>query len=200
MHHFDDGVMLPEEQWEREGKPEWPNLLWVCITEPHKVRELLGQIAAHIQRNDSRPFNISLAGRLTKDSERPVSHDVFGVCALLVNQEGRVLTVTRKRYSDTDFGLPGGKVDKGETPLQAVARELFEETGLIAYDAHKAYVGDDSTGKLSMTFIVTQWEGTPSASSEGTVQWRPLTDLVGPECKTFHVYNKALFRALGWAV
>lgn len=50
-------------------------------------------------------------------------------CVLIMTTNGKILMVTRKE-SDK-LGLPGGKVDPGETPAEAAARELEEETGMI---------------------------------------------------------------------
>ena len=51
------------------------------------------------------------------------------VCAIIPNDHFEFLTVTRKDSSL--YGLPGGKIDAGEEPLEALVREVREETGLI---------------------------------------------------------------------
>lgn len=51
------------------------------------------------------------------------------VALYLPRVDGKILAVSR-RGDPTSFGLPGGKVDPGETPIQALRREVFEETGL----------------------------------------------------------------------
>ena len=43
---------------------------------------------------------------------------------------GKVLALKRKNY----YQYPGGGVDPGETPLQAVKREIREETGCVVAD------------------------------------------------------------------
>lgn len=48
--------------------------------------------------------------------------------AVIINQEGRTLLV-RKRGTKI-FIQPGGKIEKGESPQQTLARELDEELGL----------------------------------------------------------------------
>ena len=48
----------------------------------------------------------------------------------IVEQDGEILLVQRPRYRD--WSLPKGKLDRGETPLQAALREVREETGYRA--------------------------------------------------------------------
>lgn len=53
------------------------------------------------------------------------------VCAVCLTEEGKVLMVQQYRHpiKQTILELPGGFVDKNETPGEAVQRELMEETG-----------------------------------------------------------------------
>lgn len=50
--------------------------------------------------------------------------------AVVTDDAGRALVV-RKRGA-TVFQQPGGKPDPGESPVEAVAREVREETGILA--------------------------------------------------------------------
>lgn len=53
-------------------------------------------------------------------------------CALRV-EDGAILVVLQDRpRSTSNFELPGGKVAKGESPVDAALRELSEETGFVA--------------------------------------------------------------------
>lgn len=67
------------------------------------------------------------ADRLSKLPYRPC------VGALLLNRAGRVL-VARRIGNPGAWQLPQGGIDEGETPTQAVLRELAEETGVTSVD------------------------------------------------------------------
>ncbi|MCA9838419.1 MAG: NUDIX domain-containing protein [Trueperaceae bacterium] len=57
------------------------------------------------------------------------------VGALVISPENRVLIIQTHKWKNT-WGVPGGKIDYGETIREALLREFREETGLELFDLH----------------------------------------------------------------
>jgi len=109
----------------------------------------------------------------------------------LILREGKVLAVSRKN-DPTQMGLPGGKVDAGETWIDTVLREVKEETGLDVNVVAHLYDRHDE-GFLGKTFLceiigeIPQDFQTNESGRVAWVEWQELFD--GP----FGVYNRNLF-------
>lgn len=59
-------------------------------------------------------------------------HAVVAVGAFVFDRDGRVLLVERGQPPGVGlWTVPGGRLERGETLVQAVAREVREETGLV---------------------------------------------------------------------
>ena len=59
--------------------------------------------------------------------------DLQVAVVMLVDRQGRILMQHRDanaRVSPDQWGLPGGRVEEGETPVEAARREVHEETGI----------------------------------------------------------------------
>ena len=54
---------------------------------------------------------------------------VFGV---IESPQGMLLVANRRRRGKVDWTPPGGMVDRGESSLEALSREVEEESGLMA--------------------------------------------------------------------
>ncbi|WP_420043076.1 NUDIX hydrolase [Agrobacterium tumefaciens] len=65
--------------------------------------------------------------------------EILIAAAVLLNEKRQMLVV-RKRGT-TQFMQPGGKIDPGETPEQALHRELAEEIGLTLPENTVRYEG-----------------------------------------------------------
>lgn len=83
--------------------------------------------------------------------------------------EGKVLGVSRKT-DPNDFGLPGGKVDEGETLYDAMVREVKEETGLTVLKAKPLFFRED-TDFVAVVYLVEQYYGEISTEEAGAVKW-----------------------------
>lgn len=88
-----------------------------------------------------------------------------------------VLMVERKDERDA-FGLPGGKVEPGEEPAAAAARELEEEVGIRTWPAalEPLYAGYSPRASLGGVYLCRGYEGEPEegVGPEGQqVAWKP---------------------------
>lgn len=120
------------------------------------------------------------------------------VCFLHMNQKGELLAISR-RNQDL-WGLPGGKVEEGETLKSALVREVFEETGYVVADPEPVYTAfvPGEVHYICTTFIgriVAQASNAPrSEPFEGHVKWKSPSALVRQS--PFYQYNRSLFEHL----
>lgn len=85
--------------------------------------------------------------------------------AVLFDDEGRILLLKRSatdKRRPNQWDLPGGHVDEGEMPADAVIREIWEESGLHASIKHLVY---------AKTEIVT-WQDERTRKHRSNTTWQ----------------------------
>lgn len=123
----------------------------------------------------------------------------YAVGVLVYDAENDLVLGVSRKHDPNDFGLPGGKLDFGESFIEAAVRELKEETGLDLLTCDYVYenvCGDSTRGDVlyyTVTYRATV-SGSIHTNEAGRVAWvRPKKLVEG----CFGVYNKGLFEKAG---
>lgn len=107
---------------------------------------------------------------------------------------GNLVLGVSRRDDHSAFGLIGGKCDPNEPARAAAARELFEETTLIAppESLKLLYVGLLKKYTIAV-YEASVYYGTPTTTAEGVVKWCTWEELfAGP----FGQFNRDFKKAL----
>ena len=104
------------------------------------------------------------------------------VAAALVDRDGKLLVQQRPEGLSMAglWEFPGGKLEPGETPEQALIRELAEELAIDVDHAclAPACFASEALGDkhlLLLLYVCRKWRGTPLAQHASALRWvRPV--------------------------
>ena len=106
------------------------------------------------------------------------------VAAALIEADGRVLLQQRAPHRSMPglWEFPGGKIEQGETPEQALVREIEEELGvrISAETLTPLTFASDALGDRRLVLLLygaREWEGEPKALDASAIRWATADEM-----------------------
>lgn len=123
---------------------------------------------------------------------------VIGVTAIVINGAGEILL--QRRSDNGTWALPGGLIEPGEHPGDAVIREVWEETGVTVRperiigiysgaDYMIRYPNGDESVVLSVSFVCRPVEGEPHVHDDESLEVRYFAPDALPPLLERHQYR-----------
>ena len=107
-----------------------------------------------------------------------IAHLNSTVCYL--KKDNKVLMIKFTKKWGQVYAPPGGKFESGETPLDCIIREFYEETGLTLLNPRLQGISYWQDKKEGIIFIYTAEDFTGeliTSSNEGELEWIKLKNL-----------------------
>lgn len=111
----------------------------------------------------------------------------------LIEDGDKILLQNRVKKDWRGYTLPGGHVEPGESFVDAVIREMREETGLKVIEPRLVGVKQfpiDNGRYVVLLFKATKWSGKLISSDEGGMEWIEYSRL--PEINTVDDFDELL--------
>ena len=101
---------------------------------------------------------------------------------IFVVRNGQILLIEKLRgIGQGKINGPGGKIDPGETSLEAALREAEEELHIRVTDAKKCgelwFAMSDIPDIHCHVFVASEFDGTPTATDEAIPRWTPIEEI-----------------------
>lgn len=111
---------------------------------------------------------------LWKPEERAVLCYIFA--------DNQVLLIHKKKgLGAGKINAPGGRIEPGETPLEAAVRETIEETGITPLNpvqsADVSFIFLSGYSLHGAVFTASAWEGTLTETDEALPFWCPVPEI-----------------------
>ena len=110
--------------------------------------------------------------------KKRVAHLNSTVCYL--KKDNKVLMIKFTKKWGQVYAPPGGKFEEGESPLDCILREYYEETGLKLINPRLqgiSYWKDKAEG-IIFVYVAEEFEGNlTKISEEGSMEWIKVEDL-----------------------
>ena len=117
--------------------------------------------------------------------------NIIKTAGVLVFLENKVLLVRhgeKAGHLNDTYGVPAGRLESGESTIDAAVRELFEETGLITAIENLIKLPIEYTAAIERkdgsiknynqdTFLCTNWSGELKANDETIPEWLNVAEI-----------------------
>jgi 8-oxo-dGTP diphosphatase len=104
------------------------------------------------------------------------SESMHVMAGVLLDVQGRMLLAQRPagKHLAGAWEFPGGKLEVGESPLEALKRELLEELGITLLEARALIRVPWRYGERALlldAWRIERWEGVPQSLEGQALQW-----------------------------
>lgn len=134
------------------------------------------------------------------------NHPRVAVGAVVFNEDKVLLVLRGKPPAETQWSIPGGSVELGETLQEAAEREIAEETGIVIQAKKPIYTFDvidrDEDGHIRFHYVIVDLaadyvSGEPRAGDDAVdVSWVSRKDL--KNLSVSDSTRKLLTQCYGW--